>query len=217
MALAEDERLGDQLRVAGDHQVQRQLQDARFLGAPDVEDIRPDVAQQVLHPAENVLLAGDHDPEVPGLHDRGIPAHGRTEIPDPGLCGGIGDLPRHGGRDRAHVYEHPALPARHQQPVGAGRHLEQGGVVEQHRHGHVPGLPGLPRRRQHARAGSGQLRRPFGGPVPDGERMARVEHPPRDRLAHLPQSEHGDLHATSHAFSECSVNLTPPRLPSRGG
>src|SRR5581483_530161 len=205
-ALAEHERLGDELRRAADQHLERELDDAGGIPVPEVVEVRADRPEQRVVLPRRLLGPRNDDREVSGSDDAGIAAHGRAQVRDAGVGRRARDALRDGARDRAHVDQRRAAPRAAEDLRGDG--LERL-VVREHGHADVGPLERLGRRREPGRAALDErlsLRRCA---VEDGERVAGVEDPLGNRRSHLPEPDDGYLSIHPPSTSRLTP-FTPP-------
>ena len=191
--LEEDDRLGEQLDVAGDDQLVRGLDGLPGARGPDVHDRLADGVEHGLGGLEVGGLAADHDREA-ALDRAGLAAADRgVEYPQPGLAPGLGHAHGDVRADRAHVdVERAGLRGVGEDPVVAAGDGLDVRRVGHHRDDHVGVPDGL---RDVLRAAPAGLDEPLHGlraaVVPD-HLEAGLDQVGGHRAAHDAQADEGD-------------------------
>ena len=179
----------DVLDGVHDPVVEDELERARradLLAEPDL--LPRDRRQHLLADPPCRFRAREHHDELPLLRRPSRAQHRRVDVEQAVLVGEGREPLRPVDPDRAGLGPHGALGSRRERSLDD---LGDGRPVREHRHDELGAVHGLRGRRRHLGSEAFGLRR---CPVPGAHVVSGLGEPPRDRRAHEPGAEDGDLH-----------------------
>ncbi len=185
--------LGHHRRRHRDHQIDRELCVAGFLGRPEIGLGAGEGGEQRLGVVEGILRPGDEAGQRTGMNDAGIAGDRRTQIGNAArLCGGRnfgGGLDAHGaGLDQNRSSRH-----RGDQAGGAEQRAAQGCVIGQGRDDRGLAAHGLGRRSGNRNALRTRLVDPGCALIECGHGVAGLGDERRHRQAHLADPDESDI------------------------